>query len=92
MAVTHRSACGTNSGALTLSESSLVIGRNEISYVTASNCTGLFGISQDTDVVRTAVNGNRISLYPTNVGEVTVDVCDGTGVCLPLIVKVVDNR
>ena len=90
--VTKQTSCGQNSGILTLNQSSITIKQSELMHITSSDCTGLVAFSGDADVVRTGVNGNQINLYPVNVGEVTVQVCDATATCVPLSVKVVAGK
>lgn len=76
-------------GNLQLSNTSITLTTQESVTILASSCDGLRAISELEDIVRTAVNGYNITLYGTEVGDTTVQVCDASGVCTPLLVKVV---
>lgn len=87
--VSASSYCGTNAGALQISESTITITRGQTTEITATNCNGLAAIPDSDGVVRTAVNGNQITLYATQVGQTAVQVCDASATCVPLLVSVV---
>jgi|GEM_PF-7047356 hypothetical protein len=80
--------CGSVAGNLQLSDMSVIIKLMQTVDITASTCKNLVAIS-DSGVVRTAVNGSRVTLYATKEGETTVKICDASLVCVPVSVIVV---
>lgn len=79
--------CGTTVGNLQVSDMNVTIKLMQTVDITASTCKNLVAIS-DSNVVRTAVNGNRVTLYATQEGEATVKVCDASLNCVPVLVTV----
>lgn len=84
--VKNNVSCST-SGPLILSESGITVVSGQKIEITASNCRGLVAISES-DVVRTGVSGNRITLYGTRVGNTKVKVCDSNLSCSSLVATV----
>ena len=76
---------------LKLSQVSATLLNKETIDITAESSRPLTAIS-NTDAVRTAVNGNRITLYASYIGEATVGICDEGGSCGSVYVRVLDPK
>lgn len=83
----HVNNYGSYGFALSLSETNVSLSNQTTKDIYASSNNGLVAFSNSTNV-RTAVNGNRVTLYATYVGESIVKICDRTLSCASVNVKV----
>jgi hypothetical protein len=79
------------SGNLVLSEETVSIPKGQNIEITASNCKGLVAISES-DVVRTGVSGNRVTLYGEREGNTKVKVCDSNASCRSVLATVTTSQ
>lgn len=80
-----------NGNILTLSETNVSLTNQTTKDIYASSNNGLIAFSDSIDV-RTAVNGNRVTLYGTYTGSAVVKVCDRTLSCASVNVTVTSPK
>ena len=74
---------------ISLSDNVMTVRRGETATVTANMNYSMAAFSEN-ESVRTAVNGNQISLYGIQLGASNVTVCSTNNSCANVYVKVVD--